>query len=97
MAFRKQLELSLKKKIIAAGAQYDDEPAISYRVFEYLEESRLKKKKESIMTYRKLLLTQTLVSESVDHIGEYSLEELMNVNRVLKFACILKTRLNYYK
>ena len=94
---QRQMVFSIKKKIKTAGFENDDEPTISYRMFEYLEESRYKKRKESIKTYTKLLLTQTLISESVDHLGEYSLEELMNVNRTLKFGCILKTRLDNFR
>ena len=85
---RKHLALSLKKKIKAAR---DDEPTISYRIYQYRQELRLKNKKDSILCQRKLLMTQALVSNSAHNISEYSVEELMNMNRSVVYERILKS------
>ena len=87
--FQKHLVLSLKKKVKAAS---DDEPTISYRLFQYRQELRLKNKNESILRQRKLLMTQALVAHSARHISEYSVEELLNMNRSVVYERILKSR-----
>ncbi|XP_065356025.1 uncharacterized protein LOC135950408 [Calliphora vicina] len=70
---------------------------IPYMLFMYRQDLRRFNKSSLKLSNSKLKLSQEMVSYSVDHITEYSLEELMNINIQIDFTRNLKSSMEEKK
>lgn len=70
---------------------------IPYMLFVYREELRKSQGRLLKLSKSKLNLTQEMVSYSVDHITEYDVEELININRQISFTRKLKVHMDHMR
>ena len=94
----KHTEISCKEK-----GKFSPQPtdirkfSMQYMMFMYLEERLYhnKKKREVVLCRRKLNLTRKLLHQSMNHIEEYNVQELININREVDYANSLRDRINH--